>query len=170
MGKRTDYIQRAEQFIRAIAPYLAHCSTVDDYENATNAYNKEHHRYVHVEHGSTRVCFITSDYCVKIDYGNQQFRYGGCAEEVRFYQFAVDEGYDYLFAPITRFVYCSHEYFIMPRVYGIGDGDDDVNYLVSDDEQAWLDEHLFDLHYENYGFDENHNPIIIDYACIRNPI
>ena len=42
----------------------------------------------------------------------------------------------------------------------------DSKYL-SFDEAIWVNTHLWDMHSGNYGFNDEGDPIIIDYACVR---
>ena len=164
---RNNYEVRAKKFLEQIAPFLDGCKTVWDYIDAVTAYNQVYKRHVLVRSGATRVALITSDYVIKINCGDSYKckLFGNCASERRIYKEAEKDGFAYLFAKTTP-VICNHKrYYIMPRVRNIGRCDGDVNEYLTDEENDWLDEHgIFDLHFQNYGWNNGY-PIIIDYAA-----
>ena len=163
---KSSYEVRAQVFINQIYPFIKYCDDPDDYRMAIRKYNNQYHRKVIVRHGMTRVVLITSDYVVKVDYGTRSCIWGSCADECEMYKQAEHDGYEYLFAKITPVQVENHIYYIMPRIRGVGcsrSGGYDVDEWLTEDENDWLNEHCFDLHYENYGW-HNMRPIIIDYA------
>ena len=171
MGYRTDYITRAMKFIQQIDKYLTGCHSFYDYTHAVNAFNVDHKRNVIIESGLTRVCLLTSDYVIKINCGssNNLSTFGDCDVECKFYEFAESEGMEYLLAKITKVEYCSHAYYIMPRINNVGTGGADVEDYLDSDEADWVSAHLYDMHDGNYGFDDiTEDPIIIDYACVKS--
>lgn len=162
----TDYTIRAQKFIDQIAPFLTDCDTIREFAHAVTAFNTIYHRKVIFAHGLTRIALITSDYVVKFDYGrkNDIIIFGGCQNEMNMYQQAQNEGYAHLFAKITLVTHNNRNYYVMPRVYGIGRYEEDVYDYVNDDDREWLYDHVFDIHNANYGWYKGY-PIIFDYAA-----
>ena len=163
------YVIRARQFAALIYPFIRNCVTVDDFECAVEAFNATYHRNVRMAHGQTRIALITSDYVLKIDYGTRQRMWGGCEEECRGYQMAFNDGYGYLFAPISRVMVNEKVYYIMPKITRIGEtynGYDDAYEKVNYEESNYLLNHFHDLHCRNYGWKDGH-PVIVDYACLK---
>lgn len=120
-------------------------------------------RRVKVEEGAARTAIITSDYVIKIDTGCTD-TYGGCEEEMEFYDYACDNGMEHLLAKPTRFCYKRMVFYIYPRasVYASMKHSrrwyDELTY----NEQSFVDE-ICDLHAGNIGF--LHGRLcIIDYA------
>ena len=163
---KTDYTTRAMKFIAQIAPYVEKCYDESTYKMAVARYNRDHHRKVRVASGLTRVALITSDYVIKFNYGEFVTCYGGCEQEMDVYAQAEYDGFEYLFAKITKIIYQGKNYYIMPRIYGVGRTEYDVYEYLNEDESDWLDEHVRDLHNYNYGWKNGH-PVIIDYACTQ---
>ena len=165
---RSSYEVRAQKFIREIFPFICGCEECEDYEFGMYNYLIEHpRRNVIFDHGMTRVVFITSDYVVKIDYSEKNIaRFGGGEKEILFYETAENEGFGYLFAKISRYIYKGHTFYIMPRVNGISeDRWEDAWWYMTDEENQWCSQHgLFDLHAKNYGL-VNGKVKIIDYGC-----
>lgn len=164
---KSSYEVRARKFIAKIYPYIKDCQTVSEYELAVKRYNDNFSRKVCVNCGQTRVVLITSDYVVKVDYGTNSQRWGGCINEYRVYQQAVRDGYAYLFAKISPVMKADKVYYVMPRIHGIdcqrSEGYD-VDEWLEGAEIDWLWEHVRDLHCQNYGW-KNRKPVIVDYAC-----
>lgn len=169
MEYKTSYVERATQFIAKISRYLEGCSTIDDYCMMVDMFCHDSRRRVRCSHGLTRIALITSDYVVKIDIGSEYNceQFGNCKSEYDFYKFAEKEDYDYLLAPITRIEYNNRYYYIMPYIHGVDTGKGDVDEYLSFDEAIWINTHLWDMHSGNYGFNDEGDPIIIDYACVR---
>ena len=166
---KSDYRIRAERFIAEIYPYICEFPTNRMYyRKAIARFNREHHnRRVECSNGAVRIALITSDYVVKFNYDEDEaHEYGGCEDEVNFYQFAKEMGFQHLFAEVTPFVYKGHMFCIMPRINGIGSCPYDEAFAhMSKEECAFCKRHhLTDLHGQNYGFREGH-VCIIDYAC-----
>lgn len=159
--------QRAKKFIQSIYPFIKNCEYPDEYIARVSAYNRITHRHVEVHYGMARVCLVLSDYCVKIDINHSRVSiYGGCEDEYRFYQFAKDEGYDYLFARVEAVEACGRTWYVMERVGRIGLYKYDSTYapeLVDGDEETWLNLYCGDLHNENFGFKQG-RLVIVDYA------
>ena len=160
----SSYEIRAQRFVRDIFPFINGCVRAHDYCDRVKWFNACRHRNVKVEYGQTRVVLITSDYVVKIDYGTRARYYGGCADELIMYNRAVEAGFEYLFAKISLYTYCGHDFYIMPKVDGIGDAEDEAYDLVTPEESDWLYDNVNDLHYKNFGFKDD-RVVLVDYAC-----
>lgn len=123
-------------------------------------------RRVKVEEGAARTAIITSDYVIKIDTGYPD-TYGGCEQEMEFYDYACDSGMEYLLAKPTLFKYKRINFYIYPRVRvqtSMKHRRDWYSELTYD-EQSFVDE-ICDLHAGNIGF--LHGRLcIIDYAMNR---
>ena len=160
-----DYIIRAKRFIREFSPYINGCNTRKQVTEAVLKFNREYNRKVIMKFGQTRIVLITSDYVVKMDYGDRLNMWGGIHDEYDMYCQAEQDGFEYLFAKITLFTYGTRTYGIMPKVTGIGKYWDDANEYMTDEENQWCEDHcLFDLHQFNYGW-KNGRVILIDYAA-----
>lgn len=162
---KTSYEERAKKFLMKILPYIENCKTRYQYYDAIEKYNQEHHKNVIVSCGSCRIVLITSDYVIKIDYDKANIRrFGGNWKEYCFYKKAERDGYAHLFAKVSRVKVGHHYYYIMPRVNGIGESNNE--YTWSDDEWDYVDTYVDDLHEYNVGR-SHRRTIIIDYACHR---
>ena len=160
---RNSYEVRAQKFIQQIAPYLEKVIDHDDREYAVNLFNLDHNRRVSYAHGMTRYALITSDYVVKVDYAIT--RWGNSEDEMEIYKEAVEDGFDYLFAKISRYDYNGTSYYIMPRIHGVSTAGCFAWEFMTAEEEAWCKEiGLSDLHEDNYGFRNGH-VCLIDYAC-----
>lgn len=162
-----SYIERAQNFIKQIFPYLDDEWT-DPYDVSCNVdiFNEEHNRKVIMRHGIARIALISSDYVVKFDFDASECAcVGGCEAEVEFYAEAVKDGFAYLFVEITPYHYKGHNFYIMPRIHGIKESWNSADYFMTYEENEWCEKHhLSDLHCNNYGF-RNGKVCIIDYAC-----
>lgn len=162
-----DYKVRAQDFIRQIFPFICDCHDLYHTMEAVEKFNNIYHRNVKLFHGIARIALITSDYVVKFDYNKGNVTsVGGCEQEIAFYEIAKAEGFDYLFAEITRFEYSGHNYYIMPRIKYVGSCECEyADEYMTDIENEWCDRHrLTDLHGNNFGFRNGH-VCIVDYAC-----
>lgn len=163
-----SYIERAKDFIKDIYPFIeTKPFNIGMVEVAVFAYNKANHRNVLVKSGSVRIALITSDYVVKYDYSPCNAEtYGGCEQELKMYNLAKEQGFDDLFAEITHFQYGELNFYIMPRITGIGkdrfsEADD---FMTQEERDFCYDAGLCDLHYYNFGFRKG-RICIVDYAC-----
>ena len=159
---RNSYEVRAQKFIQQIAPYLKGMTDHDEREYAVDCFNFDHNRKVHYAHGMTRFALITSDYVVKVDYAST--RWGDSEDEMELYEEAVEDGFEYLFAKISRYDYKGISFYIMPRIHGIGRSWRDADWYLTDKERDWIYDHVRDLHNENYGW-KNGRVVIFDYAA-----
>lgn len=162
-----SYIERAQDFVKEIYPYLqAFGYGYWGAKQAIKTFNEQTGRKVKFSHGCVRIAMITSDYVVKYDFdADEAACLGGGEDEVSFYEIAKAEGYAYLFAQVTRFVYEGHYFYIMPRIKGISERNYwHADHWMTPEEREWCDKHnLSDLHCNNYGF-RNGKVCIIDYA------
>lgn len=163
---KNDYKVRAFNFFKSLYPYIEEClddpyACVDAVEN----FNEEKNRKVSVCWGSVRIAFISSDYVVKYDYDeNDAKRFGGCEDEEDFYKFAKEKGFEYLFAEITSFKYMNRTFYVMPRInMRMSQEGERAEWYLEGTERDFVDEYLYDLHDENFGWKNNH-PVIFDYA------
>lgn len=167
LSMRNDYEVRAQKFIQELFPYLINCSACYEFEGAVLNFMIDHpRRKISFDHGMTRVAFMTSDYVVKIDYSEENIaKFGGGEKEIEFYEMAEREGFDYLFAKISRYEYQGMTFYIMPRIRGIEKHWDDAWWYMTQEESDWCtDHHLYDLHSKNYGW-RNGKVCIIDYGA-----
>lgn len=170
---KSNYEVRAQKFLHQIFPLIEDV-LCDPYcvEEAMEKFNAEHNRKVQVHYGEARIAIITSDYVIKFDYDYDTIeQIGGCENEIELYAQAVKDGFDYLFAKITKYNYKNHSFYIMPRIYGIGKYCNyyhSATYHMTMEEEEWCREHnLTDLHSNNYGFRKG-KLCIVDYAYIEH--
>lgn len=163
---KSSYQSRALKTFKLLRPYITNCRTVERYAEAVKKFNEEHRNYnIKFMHGATRVCFICADYAIKKDYGSGKEDFGGCEDELRRYEDAQYEGYEYLFAPIEKI---ARGVYVMPRVKM------EKNYWstkywnrffknLTDDERDYIS-NVGDIHSHNVGL--YHGRVVcIDYAC-----
>lgn len=160
---KSDYITRAKKFVPIVDEIIYSGVNIDV---MIEHFNRVKHRKIIFASGLTRYAFITSDYVIKVDYNPYEVhRFGGCEDEMEIYRLAKEDGMEYLFAEITHYKYNGHDYYIMPRIHGIGRKWDDANEWMTEEEINWIDEHgIFDLHYNNYGWRDGH-VCLIDYGA-----
>ena len=161
----SDYVVRAQAFVKEIYPYIKGLRANESVNRAIYKFNQEHHRHVIFAHGAARRAFITSDYVIKMNYGTGHQWAGGCEHEYKIYteEFSKSK-FSYLFAPIHKFTYNGKDFYIMPRVNGIGTGKYWNN--LTQDERWYINDHVNDMHRGNYGHYKR-KPVIVDYAMIR---
>lgn len=164
---KNDYRVRAEKFIHQIFPYIEkHMMGVytSDVLSVVRKFNADKHRKVDFGWGCSRRVLITSDYVVKWDKSEEKAFCGGCEDEYKAYLFVKETEFAYLFAEISRFEYCGHVFYVMPRVRNIRSRDCcSAQVYCTKEERAFLNKYFSDLHDENYGF-KNGRPVIFDYA------
>lgn len=164
-----NYVEHAKVFIALFHTYMFSCKTPHDYSRALRNFQRTHPEYMRmrISNGITRVALIGTDFVVKINFDDYEIEtFGGCEEEIAFYEVAKSEGMAHLFAPIMRFRYCGKTFYIMPHIHDIDEcRDEDATAYMTDEERDWCNEHeLHDLHSGNYGFVDE-QVTIIDYAC-----
>lgn len=162
-----NYEERAKDFIQKVFPFIENANYPKVARENIAFFNMQFHRKVQVSAGIARIALITSDYVVKFDYDEDNIEYvGGCESEIEMYAQAEADGFEYLFAKITRFDYNGKAFYIMPRIKNIHS--DSWNYAqayMTQEELQWCNDHsLTDLHSNNYGFRNGH-VCIFDYAC-----
>jgi len=170
--KKSAYYLRAQKFIAQIFPYIDGCgdNCENEYEyrdalrNAIKRFLRDHpNRKIDTKYGISRVALVTSDYVVKIDY-NFESDFGTSTDEIEAYKFARRSGYGKYFAEIMRYTFGGLDFYIMPRVRGIGRKEGDAWEYVPEDVSDFLNEYFYDLHNHNYGWCDNH-VVIFDYAA-----
>lgn len=169
---KNDYEVRAQKFIQKVFPIIKDIMDEPyEVEDVMQEFNETHHRKVRVCYGEARIALLTSDYVVKFDYDYETIEeIGGCENEVELYAQAVEDGFDYLFAKISRYDYEGHSFYIMPRIKHIGEYRNLYHHAddyMTEKEREWCESHyLTDLHCNNYGF--RHGKVcIVDYAYIE---
>lgn len=165
---KKSYIERAQNFM---IRYIKWCEKNGYPYNERGAimhycYLRSNRRMV-VKYaaGCCRASFITSDYCIKIEFkGAYVNDYGGNDSEIWAWEnYIKGSGFEYLFAKPTEFSYNGCYCEIMPRIKGVGTGGNYVRYYLNEEECEFVDNYFDDMHMNNYGF-KNKRPVIIDYA------
>lgn len=160
------YVERAEDFIKELFEYKGKNTFKKEYgiRRIVGEYRTVHpRRRIEVSSGAARTAIITSDYVIKIDTGCPG-TYGGCEQEMKFYDYACDSGMEYLLAKPTLFKYKRMNFYIYPRASVYASMRHSRNWYgeLTYDEQSFVDE-ICDLHAGNIGF--LHGRLcIIDYA------
>lgn len=165
-----NYEERAKDFIKMLFPLIEDCEDVWEFREAVDMFNRTYSRKVICSNGLARIAFISSDYVVKYEYDAWEVGViGGCENEMELYAQAEEEGFAYLFAKITPFHYCGRDFYIMPRVYGVGNkyGDYADDYMTHAEIEFCRNHDVTDLHCNNFGFRNGH-VCVIDYACREN--
>ena len=161
-----SYIERAKDFIEQVYPYIRECMNPWTIRDRIELFNDTFDRKVKVASGLSRIALITSDYVVKYDYDKEEVScIGGCENEEEIYALAVREGVASLFAQTTHYEYDNRDFYIMPRVRGIGSGQWYAEHYMTDNERDFCRRYkITDLHTHNYGFVRG-KVCIVDYAC-----
>ena len=160
------YVERAEDFIKELLEYKGKNTFKKEYgiRRTVCEYRTVHpRRRIEVSSGAARTAIITSDYVIKIDTGMIE-NYGGCEQEMEFYDYACDNGMEHLLAKPTLFKYKRINFYIYPRARVQTSMKHSRNWYseLTYDEQSFVDE-IYDLHAGNIGF--LHGRLcIIDYA------
>ena len=161
-----NYVERAQDFIAEIFPYICECENVWDIRACVKKFNFTFDRKVIARNGLSRVALMTSDYVVKFDYDPEEVGcIGGCENEIEVFAIAKREGFASLFAEITPYSFNQRMFYIMPRIRGVGSGREYAENYMTEDEKAFCRRlRITDLHTENYGFRKGH-VCLVDYAC-----
>lgn len=163
---KSDYTVRAKKFLNDIYPFIRNSRDIYEIKMNVRMYNWRKSRKVSCAHGISRMALITSDYVIKFNLPKKNFcsGCGDCENEMRFYNFAAEHGYEYLFAKITKVTIEGKNFYIMPRIEGIGKFPGSyVDEFLNEDDRSFVENYLYDMHDENYGW-KNGYPVIIDYA------
>ena len=149
------YVERAEDFIKELLEYKGKNTFKKEYgiRRTVGEYRTVHpRRRIEVSSGAARTAIITSDYVIKIDTGCPG-TYGGCEQEMKFYDYACDSGMEYLLAKPTLFKYKRMNFYIYPRASVYASMRHSRNWYgeLTYDEQSFVDE-ICDLHAGNIGF------------------
>lgn len=170
---QNNYEVRAQKFIQQIFPFIE--DIMEDFyeiEDAVDTFNETYHRKVSMRYGDARVALITSDYVVKFTYDYEaEEEIGGGENEIALYEQAVKDGFEYLFAKVSRYEYMGKYFYIMPKIDHIGERKNLWNHaddFMTPEEQNWCEDHfLIDLHSSNFGF-RGGKVCIVDYAYIAD--
>lgn len=165
---KKSYIERAQNFM---IRYICWCEENGYSYNEIDTIRRycclRSNRRISVKFagGCSRANFITSDYCIKIEFkGAYVNDYGGNDSEIWAWEnYIKGSGFEYLFAKPTEFSYNGCHCEIMPRIKGVGTGGNYVRYYLNEEECEFVDSYFDDMHMNNYGF-KNKRPVIIDYA------
>ena len=163
---KNSYQVRALNTWKALKPYLMGCASIFNYDCAVNKFNRENHRKIKFCYGSTRVCFVTSDYVIKMDYNQDQIIFwGGCQSEYDNYDFACANGCDGAFCPIDKI---DEKAYVMPRCEMADWYDesilDEFWKDCNEDEFWYVQENIKDVHNQNVGRYKG-RVVLIDYAA-----
>jgi len=130
---------------------------------------------VFVTGGQTRIVIVGADWVVKINkpWSPRWHMFGNCRNEVRMYNKAVQDGYDWLFCRIRAMKVEHHIYYVMEKVDTVASDEGYENHIEDDfyDELGeevvdYINDNLFDVHCDNYGFiGDSQTPVIFDYAA-----
>ena len=116
---------------------------------------------IEVKWGTSRLVFITHNFVIKINLYKEGTEN---EDEVKFYKMAKRDGFDYLFVKPETFYRNNHMIVVMSTIHNIDTRRGWAQSFVDDEERAWLDDHVMDLHSGNYGFDNYGHLVIFDYA------
>lgn len=159
---KNNYEVRAQKFVRSIFPFLEKYNFTD-IKLACDMFNMLKNRKVKYSYGSTRKCMLSSDYVIKIDYCPDT-GWGNCEDELNEwnYHYSISEFADH-FAPISKYTYKGHDFYIMPRIPNVGKYCEDELYEDGEFGEYCKTE-VSDIHYEQFG-KKSGKFIIIDYAA-----
>lgn len=166
---KTDYEVRAKKFIKEFAPYLKgiRVTRSNSYKiyDAVRRFNIDKKRNVKIASGASRIVLITSDYVVKLDFGTTWA--GNSKTEMRGYEKAKDDGYEYLLAKISLYKCGSRRFYIMPRARVAETLTRKTQIRLwqklTEDEQNYIHVNFDDLHESNWG-SLHGRLVLIDYA------
>lgn len=166
---KTDYEVRAKAFIKEFAPYLKgiRVTRSNSYKiyDAVRRFNIDKKRNVKVASGASRIALITSDYVVKLDFGTTWA--GNSKTEMRGYEQAKNDGYEYLLAKISLYKYGNRKFYIMPRakvaITLTRKTQISLWQKLTEDEQKYIHKNFEDLHENNWG-SLHGRLVLIDYA------
>lgn len=159
----TDYLAHAREFL------AKHSKELDDIYVTGSFFAFCYKHKLKFDAGATRRVIIGEDFVIKFDkkhVGPVFSRFGNCYQEYKNWQMVQKDGYDYMFAAVTKIKGGHHYYYVMPKINTEHEYTDyawDLEEL-SDDEREYLMENFEDLHDNNYGFDDEGNLKIFDYA------
>ena len=164
---KNSYQVRAQKTWNILKNYVLGCGEEEHlYQRAVRAFNRDYHRKVELHFGSVRMCFVTSDYVIKMNYREDRVMFfGGCEEEYKRYQDAYENDCENAFCPIDKL----DEYaYVMPRCK-IEDYWDETDVATfwnecSDDECSYVEYYVGDIHGQNVGKYRG-RIVLIDYAC-----
>lgn len=167
------FVSHAREFLREEGAFLSSDSNRFTLQRRVRLYNERHNTRLEVENGSARACIIGEDFVIKFDY--QKSSWGNNYAELRAYKYAERNGFGHLFAEFRKVKELNRFFYVMERVYDVGKND--CWYWASADEHGvdgedldFVNTYFNDIHSCNYGYDEEGNIKIIDYACHCLPL
>lgn len=165
---KSDYVVRAQKFVRSFAPYIDKKVTIRSMISAVDTFNANYNRKVRLDYGASRFVFLTSDYCIKIDRTDSRSDlWGNCEKEYKAYIRMKRLKCREVFCPIEKYTYNNMNYYIMPMCSKADDYNVelcDVTDGLTARQTRFIEKHFRDLHCGNIGILHG-KPIIIDYAC-----
>lgn len=182
MKHEAMYISEARVVLKSFIPYITNAKNKFALRESVNEYNKNFPRMrANIKSGASRSTIIFDNFVVKFDTGSHY--YGDTLSEYRGYRLAIENGVDKFFAPIVKIKVENHYYYIMKKIAYLATEDENYEgwcwndaveeYYGEDEEDSldWITSEFGDLHDENYGFTEDGEMLIIDYAWnrFRNP-
>lgn len=164
---RTTYEERGLKFATTLAKMFQNCVYLNDFVSVIEHYNASHSRKLVFKNGVSRIAIIRADYVIKFDYMPTGYFSdgiaGNCMTELEAYEYAIEDGMEYLLAKPTVREMFGHTFSVMPRINHVGDESRSWYKTVSLEEEIWLEEHINDLHENNVGY--KHGKVcVIDYA------
>lgn len=162
---KSNYVDRARKFIKAIYPFLEE-NRYDFYKvnRAVKAFNKEKLRNVKFCNGAARFALLTSDYVIKWDRSVAATRrYGGCKKEEERWRDFSQTKFSSLFVPVFKIKECGCTWYVMPRITGQAPRCIAYHYLTLEEQRFFMDKHITDVHCGNFVLKRG-RPLIFDYA------
>lgn len=182
MKNEAMYVSNARSVLKSFVPYITDRNNKYSLMNSVNRFNMDFPQMrANLKSGASRSTVIFDDFVVKFDTGDPY--YGDTLSEYKGYRLALANGMDRFFAPLVKIKVEHHYYYIMKKIStlaveeweyegeGWGDAIRSFDSGVCDDDVDWVFDEFNDLHDENYGFTDDGEMLIIDYACnkFRNP-
>lgn len=160
-----SYIDNAIRFLEVFAGECNSIKNQDAVRKALGRCNLKLHYRAKFNYGCTRYVIIGKDWAAKWDYIDDDSGFGGCEDEVAMYNYAKNDGYEYLLAKPTKVKVSSYTFYIYPRatVLGIHSGHE-LEEVLNEVEIEYLTNNILDIHDENWGYIDG-RPVIIDYAA-----
>ena len=160
-----SYVDNAIRFLAIFSGECKNIKNQDDVRAALGRCNMKLHSKIKFDYGCTRYVIIGKDWVAKWDYlGDRTF--GGCEDEMKMYNYAKIDGYEYLLAKPTKVKVSPYIFYIYPRatLLGINSGYE-LEDVLDEAEIDYLTNNIFDIHDENWEYIDGH-PVIIDYAAL----
>lgn len=178
-ARKGRYNMMRDYEIHAKAWLTKNAATLNSLWNRRNSVGVWRHTFrdseVYVTAGMTRIVIVGNDWVVKINKPMlPRWRpFGNCRDEVRMYNKAVQDGYGWLFCRVRAMKVEHHIYYVMEKVDTVASDEGYENHIEDDfydelgeDVIDYINDNLFDVHSDNYGFiNGREEPVIFDYAA-----